>query len=313
MNIALNFFPKINENMLNRIGYQATQYEFSYIHDGDVQLLETNFLDNKGDSIGFTDPRHEWVPEDHNLIIRRTYTINMLNFLFGPKGVANNKAEVGIGIIWSSKSSNNRGTKKIATFSKDKASPVTFNSELTFFPGELRESINIQTVIFISSPGVPLPGEEHIGNEPGIILGILDNYNIIIEGNGSVFPIVEVNQSSMPLWWVSCDWTDPQEDSFDEENVRICLNRAHPHFKILNYENGLKDSPMLFDIVASAIQIIIQKVKESDSWNEIIQGQNLLPGSVGEAVKYFIDTFDWETNSPDQLALTIRKDLESRI
>jgi hypothetical protein len=69
----------------------------------------------------------------------------------------------------------------------------------------------------------------------------------------------------------------------------------------------------LIDIVASALQIIIQKVKESEYWSEIVSGQNIEQGSIAQAIQYFITTFDWKADSPENLALSIRKDFDSRL
>jgi hypothetical protein len=164
----------------------------------------------------------------------------------------------------------------------------------------------------LKNPGVSLDHEKHLANTAGVLLGTFDQFTIILDGNGSMFPIVEVFEPSQPLWWVRCDWTDPLIDRFDED-IQICLNGCHPNYKLLKTESGLKGSPLLIEIIASALQIIVEKLKESEYWEDIISGRNYEQGSIAEAANYFITNFQWDTHSSERLALTIRKDLESRI
>ena len=52
----------------------------------------------------------------------------------------------------------------------------------------------------------------------GTILGVLDETKVIIDGNGSLFPIHMVSNLTEPLWWVQCNWEDPTQDSFTDDN-----------------------------------------------------------------------------------------------
>lgn len=316
MSIELNFFPMITETMFDSIGFKATCYEFEYSYEGIKNKLEALPMDgqsHRNEYLQISDNKCEWVPDKHDLCFQRKYTIDNPKLLFGKYGIACENSELGIALLWTSKSSSQRGAKVISGFRQQMDKPVSFRIKASFPPGQLKGSISLQTIIYLKTPGTLKQSERHLANNPGTILGILDEYIIIIDGNGSVFPIVEVSLPSEPLWWVSCDWSDPLVDSFDEENVKIILNKAHPNYKFLKLEDGLKESPMLFDIIASAIQIIIQAVKGSDEWSDIVEGKNMELGSIGHAVNYFITTFKWDPYSPENLARSIRKDFDTRI
>jgi len=309
MSITLNFYPKLTEELTLKVGFTATGYVFSYQSDGREYNLESRLADAANNEVILvSDERNEWAPETHDLCIRRKVSIYNPNFLFGPNGLAGQSAELGLAMLWTSKSSNQRGVYEIGSV-RNIPGPLVYSFSYAFPPGSLRGRVQLQIILYLRTPGDINDFERHLANETGTVLGTLDNFTIVLEGSGSVFPIVEVPEPLQPLWWVRCDWVDPQVDAFEVDNVRICLNSAHPEFKLLK-END--NTVLLREIIASAMQLIVEKVKESGNWDEIIIGKNCENGSIAEAVHYFVSAFGWDTSSPERLAATIRKDLESR-
>lgn len=311
MSTALNLYPNLTDELTVKMGYVATNYAFSYGSEGLTYPLDARLADvNNNEVLLISDDRNEWSPETHDLTLSRSLTIHNPHFLFGPNGLACESAELGLALLWTSKSSKQQGIEVIGGFRK-KAQPLDFDIQFSFPSGFLRGRLNLQIIIYLKTPGAASRDEKHLANEAGVILGILDNFTVVLDGSGSVFPIVEVSEPTQPLWWVRCDWMDPQIDLFEEENVQICLNSAHPDFKLLKLDGSFKDSVLLKEIISSSLQIIIQKVQESESWDEIIIGKNCEQGSIAHAVHYLINTFDWDTNSPERLAMTIRKYMDS--
>lgn len=306
--------PTMDDSLRSKIGYQAMNYKFYYSKNKEYFDLDSEQVDGMGtreDYIKIADKTCEWDPDTYDLSFNRSISIDIPHFLFGENGIAGEKAELGVGIIWTSKTSNERGVIEMGTFSKSNTS-VELSVKKTFFPGTLGSSVNFRTVLYLKKPGDLRPEESHLARTSGRLLGDLDEFTVIIDGNGSLFPIVEVEETNYPLWWVECDWTDPMSDSFSDENIRVCLNRKHKHFESINFLEGIGESPLFLEIISSAIHSMIIKIKETDEWSEISEGRGYESGSIGEAVHYFLSTFGWDTTSPERLALTIRKDLESR-
>lgn len=314
MNTSFCLFPVLTEELLSKIGFQASNYFFEYTRGNSKRSLTAKPVDAEAyrNEYIISDEKSEWTADKYNLRIERNYEIYNPQALFGPHGVAPLKSELGLALIWTSKTSNQRGTWVISGFKCSKK-PLDMRMKQEFYVGQLRGVVKLQTVLYLKDPMWRNKNEFHLANNAGTILGILDEFTIIIDGKGSVFPIVETSEASQPLWWVRCDWSDPQEDSFDQENVAIYLNKAHKNYNLLDLDKGLTNSPVLVEIVASALQIIVQKVKEDNQWHEIVNGNNLLTGSIAMAVNYFINTFSWDFNSPEKLALTIRQDIEKRM
>ncbi len=312
MSKAITMYPTIDENLINKLLFEPNVYQFSYFTN-EEKNMETQFLD-VNNLIKFEDPSYEWDPDKNNLLVKRNSRIRNPHFLFGENGVVPLDAELAIGVLWSSKSVNLRGAKQIKTFNAQTPFPMEVDLELDFAKGNLKQELYVETVVYINKPGKPTPDESHLGNQPGLMLGTLDSTRIVLEGNGSVFPIVEVADDTLPLWWVVCSWTDPQEDSFDEENVKICINTAHKYFdQVYSGKKKVKDSPLFLEIIATSLQSIIHKAQESPSWENIKSGDQLVPGSIGAAIYYFITTFGWDVTSPEKLNLSIREYLEANM
>lgn len=314
MSITLNLFPTINSTLYGKIGFFADEYEFAYHKDQTEMQLETrtnDMLTPNSTTLQIYDENCVWYADSYDLLIRRCFTISNPLFLFGSKGIADEDSELGVALFWLSKTSNQRGAYKVGSFCRTEKS-IAFDLEVAFLPGVLTGSIDLQTVIYLKKPSF-ISSSTGFAQDSGTILGVLDHFKIVIDGKGSVFPVVEVNEPSQPLWYVKCDWTDPLSDGFEEENVSLCINRANPNYESLRLESGLQGSPLLAEVIASGLQTIVQKIILSPEWDDISKGRNIEDGSIGQAVYYFISNFGWDTSSPERLALSIRKDFENRL
>ena len=136
----------------------------------------------------------------------------------------------------------------------------------------------------------------HLAQYPGTILGDLDRFKIVIDGRGSMFPILEIREPSQPLWRVECNWSDPLVDAFDTDSVVIYLNASHPGYKEL-VQGDLKESYLLKEVTASALHVIIHRL-EHEYWGDIKDGRQNT--AVLEKLSHSITTLDWNTESPEQ-------------
>jgi hypothetical protein len=305
MSKVLNFFPTLDDDLKAKIGFQPGPYVFSYVENGETYILEA-ISEGQHASLKITDERCVWTADEYDLQLSRQFKIPNPWFLFGESGIVCNTAEIGVAVEWTSKTSNQRGVINIGSFKRN-ISEVSFQFTKRFNAGTLRGNLQLKTILYLKDRGYPSKSEIHFASELGTVFGNIDEWTAIIDGSGSLFPIVDRESKSSPLWWVECNWINPQIDAFEDENVCICINRAHPNFGLLGFGGGLKESPLLIEIIASAIQIIIQKVKDDAYWNDILAGRNNENGSIGQAIQYFIHVHGWEVDSPEGLALSIRE------
>jgi hypothetical protein len=322
MPVILSAYPELTNELRVKTGYNTNVFDFFYDSNGEIHQLDkadvmTVSNLSKVQTLKLSDPLGVWHPETYNLKIQCKCIINAPVFLFGPDGLAARKGgKIGIALIWTAKDASVRGTAPLGELDSETTGPVQIENTLVYKPHKLRGTLSLKTVLYLKERGRPSGEEFHLADDPGCILGVLDETKIIIDGKGSVFPVVETNAPARPLWWVSCNWQDALDDSFTEDNFALYLNTGHKDFPALNANAGLANSPLLAEIVASALQILIVKVlNDPSAAQDTINGTNITKGSIASVVHYLLQTLNCgtSTNNPDGMAVLIRESLSGRM
>lgn len=296
MSNTLLFHKSLTSEMISQIGYQEQPSKGYYFSQGEEIEIDIVALDDSLSSYKIEDPRVIWDPEIHEINFIKQIEIAHPQFLFGDDGLVDEQESVGIALRWYSKESSMVVVKEVASISVKDLS-VEINIEEKIESGILRGNVTFEIIL--------------VDKIIGRILGTLSNQTIVLDGNSSLFPIQEVEYKGEPLWWVTLNYSDPMVDEFDLSNVAISLNFAHKNAKHLKLDKGVKSSPLLVEIISSALEIIINDVKESQDWISIMNNESD-EGSIGAIVHYFINTFEWDVSSPALLAKSIREDLDTR-
>ncbi len=316
MNTAFNSYPVLNESLFSDIGYIGEQPEFSYIED--YQEFPLRIEKDEGlSSVGkIIDPRCNWSPETHNLIINKQCSLAQAYCLFGIGGIVPSTAEVGVALKWVSTNSDVCGVIPFGVINKLDSS-IEFTVSKVLEKGLIKGSIRLQTFLYLKNSGKSFSNEETLAQEPGTILGVLDQYEIFIDGNGSLFPIMEVNKPGEPLWKVFFnDSCDALHDKFDNDNVEIQLNKAHPSYENLRVETSISETPLLLEVLSSALFVIFVSAKEAidQDWDKVINGRagvDYDTGSIADAVNHFVTKLGWNIDSPTKLAASIKDYFEN--
>lgn len=246
----------------------------------------------------------------HDLAIKREVVIQFPSYLFGPSGVAASNAEIGVAVMWTSKPSNQRGifigdSFRLGTVER------TFTVNGVFPKGTIRDRFQLTTALYLKHPGTPAHNEKHLARVPGFLLGNLGDTTIHLKGSGSIFPIFTYKEDG-PLWRVECNWSDPRSDAFDDENVRIILNESHPDYRFVGSGDTGKLTPLMKEIIATALHIIIKRTKDEVPLEDIMDQTNVEEGSVCLAVRYFIETFNLDVSTDENLAYSLRTHLDRK-
>lgn len=307
---SFNMYPVLTQSKFDELGYSTTLPQFSYTEgDQSFDLSLKHPSDNiLSLSAELEDPRCHFELEKNDIYMDRNLTISCPDALFGPEGIVTQKSVIGVAAQWISTKSEHRGVIPIGEFSLQNEKIELHYSHM--FPANLiRGSLVIHTILYLKTPGLAEPNEMMLCQKSGTVLGELDGFEIHVEGNGSIFPIVTINDESKPLWTVYYDDTsDPLQDLFDEDHVEIRLNKAHPNYEALKIDSSLKESPLFLEVMSSALMIIIESAKENlgPDWDAVISGQMQLEhGTIAEAVYYFVSKLGWDTTSPSRLAQSI--------
>ena len=315
MAIVLEAFPKVSRELVVKSGYISTKYSFSY-HDNDVlrnlTATPTDSSNSKAAILQIEDGK--WHPEENGIIIDCKCAISTPAFLFGPKGLAaQNGGIIGVAIMWMAPDASVRGVERIGSLTKRNSGPCEITGRIKFPSKLLRGTLVLQTILYLKHKGSISEDETHLAQFSGTVLGILDETKVIIDGNGSIFPIHMVKNPIQPLWYVNCSWEDPTRDLFTDDNFCICFNTAYKDFDALRINEGIKGSPLLFEIICSALQILMTKVLNDPSARDAtLRGDSeLRPGSISSVVNYLIHLHNWtyDPENPDVLAMDIRKSM----
>ncbi len=300
----ISLFPKLTEKLMGQIGYESQGFSLYYRDDNVEYPLETTEISDHSVRYTVEDERGFWNPDDYGFIIRNEYTFQSIKCLFGEDGIAGKNASIGVAVTWSSPDSKQRGAIPVGEF-KANSHSKTMKLSYRFDKAELRGVISFSTVLYIKKSCKLSDNELHLANKEGTLLGELDKFEIIIDGNGSMFPIYEVEEPRRPLWYVNCDWEDPKEDKFIDK-VSIFINKKHKNYQYLDRTANTYDDQLMIEVISGALSVIIYKLKEDKlMWDDIRLGEDIEEGSVAEAVNYFIDTLGWDISSPENLSMSI--------
>ena len=316
MSQVISIFPTYDDDPLGI--FSLSGYSFTYDRDGEeISLLNNDDENSMSNEIVLEDETGYWSPDEYPLKFSKQIVVKKASILYNINPnvndynykIACSNAAIGIGLLWSSPSSGQRGAFILGDI-KNTNEEQKFFIEKSFAKGSLRGEIILSVILFIKTPGKPKENEHIYANEPGSKIGEIESTVIRIDGNGSFFPMKEVDRPGETLWSVECNWTDPSMDNFSD-CVSILLNRAHKNFKYIDRTNKDYQPQLLLEILASAVSNIIETYREYDKTFETTQDAQ--EGSVALAVRYFKDNLDWDISSPTRTSASIRNFFEQKI
>ncbi len=316
MSKSFSPYPVLDSTHYFEIGYVTEMPEFRYTENFEEYPLNLDI--SGGNTINFngklTDPRCAWYPSTHDLILSKVCRMTSAYGLFGKNGIAPANAVLGLAIMWISSKSEERGVIPFGEIVRTD-SVATYSAEYRFSKGILKGSLKLQTILYLKDPGTPAASEMYFALQPGTILGTLDQSEMFIDGNGSVFPISVADLPGKSLWTVYYDETaDPLQDPFNNEYVEIRLNKAHPAFDTLKIETSMTESTLFLEVISSAMLVIVESTKDAlgADWDNVLNGIGYEPGSIAEAVNFFVTRLQWDVSSPTKLADSIKKFFETK-
>ena len=231
--------------------------------------------------------------------------------MFGPTQLVNTDAELGLALQWLSKQSSQRGVIPLATITSTTPNEVTIPVDCYFQKDKLFGEVHISLFVYLKKASInSMRGQAQL---PGTNLGKLVEWAVILDGSGSTFPIVMVNEPDKPLWYVDFNYSEPLVEPFDKEYIAIYLNKAHVAFPMIQKPKTKIDQALYVEFLAGSMQLILQNLMECPDWQDIQDGRNCEEGSIGQVMHYFKTTLNWDFDTPEKLAMSLRKDLETRV
>ncbi|MDB5937387.1 MAG: hypothetical protein JWQ01_4731 [Massilia sp.] len=261
----------------------------------------------------------DWSADYHDLTVRYDVgEIPELNTLFGVGGLAPRSATLLLVLEWVSVDSGWR------CFGE----PWPFNAQdqqkeqgpiglwIRFPPNSIRGKGTLTPQLLLADPGQPTADESMLAGTAGYRFGPLDSgTDIVIDGDGSLFPILEEDLGPLaPLWEFRKDWTDPFEEDFSVAYLALALNTSHPDYGYLKNSNAIAAStwtPLLRQVVASWLVVLILELQHGsgEDFEDIASGKSgrALPGSIADAVSYILRIAPLDLASASSLAISAQQ------
>ena len=240
----LYLYPTLNESNASEFGLEIKDFVFTH---KDVVLKE-----NQQDVLCLNDKTFS-VPS-HGMTASTSIRLKSPEKLYGKTGVACTGAQIGFYAVWSNPSTIQSGSCAFTS-----ADGINFDLRLSFAPETIKGRLTIEVHAFIAKEASPvLDDEVFLMNDCGVSLGTVMTVSVLASEEFLSFPILEVEESDKPLWWVSLDWDDPTTDRFDN-SITVFINK-----KFKSYPHSNKDTEFLHTIIASVYFLIFKKLKASD-------------------------------------------------
>lgn len=317
MSQTIPLFPTFNEDSKAEV-FKLEEYVFTYERDDEIiELIQESDGTGLRTEAALSDETGYWNPDEYPLCVNRKIRTIKAAHLFSTGepspdasyAIACHDATIGLALKWYSAESNQCGAIPIGTITNTTRN-TDFTINCNFDKASIRGEIFFKIILYIYRSGKPNDYERHFANTPGTVLGEIDTFAVRIDGNGSFFPIYEIDKPGEPLWDVKCTWSDAASDSFSD-CVSIFINKAHKNYKYLNREDTRNFNTQLFsEIMSSAICVIVETLRSEE--NGLSSLENAQEGSVAQAVSYFREKLDWNIKSSQLTSRSVRLFLEEK-
>lgn len=313
--IIINPYRVLKQTTVNTIFSGDNCIEMRYFYKSLKNKKEYELI-QKGESsnnLYLDDPNYEWNPQNQKLFCKISIQVNSVSSLFSPLiGIATPLSKLGIAVIWRCKESKTRGTINLEDIEiTENLIASNLNSEFSIKPKMLIGKINFKFMIYLKE-FTPCDNRFGFANKPGTILGLINSKDIYIDGNGSMFPIMDEDINSDLLWRDEICFEDFDE-TFDDDSFCLYFNKNHSNYAdLVSTHNKNKHSQLFKEVLAQAIFDLIEYARDKDDkFMQTITGV-YDDGSIAKQLKFFINVCQWNLESPYQSLKSIRKYIEEK-
>lgn len=295
---SFSLTPEFGNDVLKKVGLNLISINANYVLDESTKNLTVE----SDDVTVFDDVSGVWSVEEHGLNLEYEFKWTHPEILFADSSIIGPNDLLGIATRILSYDSRQRfilgrGIKTIDSSIREES----FHYSIQIPPGKIRKNATIEIILYVQE-------SEYEVIRPGSVLGIIYSDTLLFSGDGSIFPIETSSYDENFLWKLFIEYEDPRVDRFDQ-SVMLSLNEKHPRYKELKLDTEPMSNVAFREILAQAIFLIINKMKESEYFEDICSNNNLESGSIGEAVYYMIVNYGSNYKDP----LTLSNDIHDMI
>lgn len=281
-NSQISLYRKIDHKTVESMGINIKPV-LKYRDDAEDKIIYI-----KEDIIALNEHDENWSPNNHELSLGVTLSVEKPYLLFGKNSITAASNKIGLACHMYSKESHFQKTVPI-DYIRNVRNKIEIDFKYEFPPSSLRGHIYFEFFIYLAEKNEVA---KYQADRVGMILNEENVYELelIVDGDASVFPMTEFEEKDGPLWKLEKYWVDANDAIFDSSNVNLSLNTQHPLFDQVQKGKTRVSRAMMGDIMIQAMTQIIQQVILIE--NNSLDENDIYPNSIMAAVKYWIDTFD---------------------
>ncbi len=291
MKSSTSLFKTINNDLLSKLNIKLSRKY--YFNKGDNQVEIKEVAVGNENEVKLDDESLTWNPKKDKLYLNIFLKIINCNLLFGETGLCYGDAIVGIGLSWKGNRERLINSYKLGEITNQDTDKEIIIENIPL--SNINSNLTFKLFFYIEKTGSK-NGKPFYANEVGMIIYEEKMWEILIEGNGSVFPIEEISDSKGPLWNISINnIIDITEDPFDSDNVRILLNKQHKLYGLLNPNSKEYNKDFLNEVLSSALVLLILSIRETCD-NKFDLSLECERGSILLVIKYFNEKLGFKVN-----------------
>lgn len=294
MKLTTKLYKSLSQKDFETLGLKPKR-QYYYLVDGEKKTItEQTFQDDNNKNVfQLVDEDFEWNPKEQSLYLNISVKSKDLNSLFGTDGFCSPGTILGIGLVWKPEKSKIKRCIKLGEISENN-SIIDFNVENIELQN-LSSNVEFDILVYIVKPSVNSINP-FFANEEGMVLYSGKLWTIIIEGNGSIFPIYEIDDEHGPIWSYYCDIIDIVDDPFDLEHIKININRKHPAYSLIHPKSQTYSQEYVNEVLSTALAMIIIEIRSKQENNTIDLNEDGSQGSILNVMKYFNDILKFRIN-----------------
>ena len=307
MSNRIESFPMLNENIVSELNIELITIEGEYSFNNIINKLD--FIQEENNDY-VLDNNGMWKSDINNLHIFGKLEISNYNILFDEYNLAQKDTILGVAVTYIAIGSSKTFTKSIAELTYQNNDDKIIDFSLDFEEGELAAILSLKFSIYVKN--AQKNNNSVLAQTTGTMLGEIYNCNLVLEGQGSEFPIVIIESLESPLWDMEINF-ESFDDIFSKDTICLKINKAHKQFTKLGVDKISSNNILIWkEILASFFEntfLVAQQIEDI----ETIYDEQFQEGTIGGFLKFMLMTFkisQKDLKNPTKLSIQIRKELD---
>jgi len=292
INNQISLYNKIDESLVKDSGINLLFTGIEYKNNNEVTNVSVQ--EDYNNVLVMNEMDDNWSPSEYELTLNHRLSIENPKLLFGETGVTMPGNSIGLAAHIYSKTANFQKTVDLfeVTYRKN---AISYDFSHHFPVGVLNGKVEFEYFFYLKD--VKETYFRH-ASKKGMVLTLehISTMTLIVDGDGSAFPITEFEDKEGPLWKLETNWVEPNIEPFNSSTVNLSLNIKHPLFEQVKNGRTQISRAMMGDIMLQAMSLIIIEVIFKDQKN-IEEKLEDTSDSILSAVQYWVESFDIDTSS----------------